>query len=124
MLIEFAPYLPAATEALGRPLAIGLQNGYLKDRNSTDWEVTARVTRDVRLKVPAGELNTFRIELQGSRSLPGNLSQLIYEMGRFEMTAWYSSETRRVVRIENRIWYGNAAPAADELVELVEYSGT
>jgi hypothetical protein len=36
--------------------------------------------------------------------------------------AWYSADARRVVRIEHRAWYGNSSPAADELVELLEFS--
>jgi serine protease Do len=122
-LVEFAPYLGVVGERLPESPRIPAPSGYPKDRNSADWDVAATVTRGVALRYATTELASVRIELRGVRPLSGASQLVMPDISRFEVKAWYATETRRLVRLENRAWYSNGQLAADDVVELLEYSG-
>jgi serine protease Do len=124
MLIEFAPYLAASEEKLNAPMQLSMPSGYPIDAaNSNEWKVSARVSRGVPVKVPAGDFQAVKVELVGTRPANQALSRANYETGRFQIFAWYAPETRRIVRLEHRSWYANSMLATDEAVELLEFSG-
>jgi hypothetical protein len=108
-------------ERMDAPIKVTSPAGYQTDANTNEWEIKATLTKDVALKIPAGDFQTVKVELLGTRRV--DFSRATAETGRFQMSAWYSAETRRVVRIEHKAWYGNASLASDELVELLEFSG-
>jgi hypothetical protein len=121
-LIEFAPYLSAAAEKLNAPLHVPLPSGYPADRHG-DWNVTAKVVPGARVNYAGNEVPTVRVDLHGTRSLPDSTNNWS-SPARFEMRAWYSTETRRLVRVENQVWTYRGNPASDEVIELVEHSGS
>jgi serine protease Do len=120
-LVEFAPYLPAIGETLRPSFAVRMPSGYPKDRNNSEFDIRATLARNVMVKTAGAEHNAIKVVLRGTRGVTPTF--MSGEIGRFEVTAWYSAETRRIVKLEHQAWYGNSAPAVDEVVELVEYSG-
>jgi S1-C subfamily serine protease len=120
-LVEFAPYLSAAVEKLKPSLQLPTPTGYPVDRHG-DWNVTGTVARDVMVKYPGGEISSIRVDLRGTRPLPDSTNNW-GAAAHFEIKAWYSAETRRLVRLESRVLTYKSNPMSDEVVELLEASG-
>jgi hypothetical protein len=68
-LIEFAPYLPALGEKMDAPIKVNSPSGYQADSNTGEWQIKATLTKDVPLKIPAGEFQT--VKSTDSRCSPG-----------------------------------------------------
>jgi hypothetical protein len=86
------------------------------------WQTRTSISPNVAVEVPAGRFNTVMVQIKGTRNANQNMSQLS-EAARFEVTAWYSSEARRYVRLENRLWSGTLALMGEERIDLLEMSG-
>jgi hypothetical protein len=118
-LLEFAPYLSLPDARLSRPLRVRGGSGYPASGSVVpEWQVTMAALAGAPVIVPAGSFQASRVELKGTRSVPSAL-----HLARFQVTMWYAPEVKRYVRIEHRAWNGGSTLAADEVVELLEFSG-
>lgn len=86
------------------------------------WTTSAEIQGWERVTVPAGTFKALRVRVAGRRSAPiGGRNAFA---GRFEMTAWYAPDVKRIVRQEQRIWTADGispALSADEVFELLAY---
>jgi len=123
LLIEIAPYLLAAHEGKGTPQiqgATGYPHGHA---NLAPWVVTARERGWERLTVPAGTFQALRVELDGRREREVSAHG---QTGRFSITAWYSPEVKRLVKVEHKTWPTSVfdrggAQNGHDVLELVAY---
>jgi hypothetical protein len=118
-LIEFAPYLSIPDPRLRAPVRFKSGSGYPAGTGlASDWQVNIVALPEEPITVPAGVFQASRVELKGRRSVPNALT-----LARFQVNMWYAPQVRRYVRIEHSAWNGGSTLAADELVELLEFSG-
>ena len=117
--LEFNPYF-ASYDWNGR--RTDPARGYPARDSVGDWETRTSVSPNVPVDVPAGRFNTLKVQIEGVRAVGSSISQRM-AMARFEVTAWYSPEVKRYVRMENRIWDGSSALAGEERIDLLEVSG-
>jgi serine/threonine-protein kinase len=117
--LEFAPYLLAQAARELPPLSSA--SNYPADHHGP-WTITGRSLDWEQVVVPAGTYRALRIELSGSRVLPGVVpSQAGNLSARFTYTAWYSPDVKRYVKARHQLWNGRNMPFGDEHVELLEY---
>jgi hypothetical protein len=118
-LLEFSPYLNLPDARLASPMRMKSGSGYPGSGSASgDWIVTMTALPDAPVTVPGGTFQASRVEVKGSRH-----AATVGALHRFQLTAWYAPEVKRYVRVEHRAWSGAAGVAADELVELLEFSG-
>jgi hypothetical protein len=118
-VVEFAPYLNFPEPRLAAPIRVKSGSGYpVGGSAASDWQVTMAALPESQVTVPAGTFRASRVELKGTRSVPNAMA-----LARFQVTMSYAPEVKRYVRIEHRAWNGGSTLAADELVELLEFSG-
>lgn len=118
--LEFNPYFFAYDGDGRNPDPV---TGYPTGASSSSWSTRTRVTRNVPVRVPAGNFNTLMVEIEGERAASGEAWRRAVETGRFAVTVWYAPEVKRYVRVENRVWLGNAQLYGDERIDLVEVTG-
>ncbi len=117
-LLEFAPYLRLPDSRLAAPIRLDKASGYPFGGNiPAEWQVTLAAFPEAPVTVPAGRFQASRVELKGTRGV-----QSVLYPTRFLLTMWYVPEVKRYVRIDHKAWTG-AAVSADEVVELLEFSG-
>lgn len=117
-LLEFAPYLRLPDSRLAAPIRMDKGSGYPFGGNvPSEWQVTLAALPEAPITVPAGRFQASRLELKGSRGV-----QSILYPTRFVLTMWYAPEVKRYVRIDHKAWTGSTV-SADEVVELLEFSG-
>jgi S1-C subfamily serine protease len=121
-VVEPAPYLVAANG--GKPPGSVPQiEGYpVGAAGLPGWTTSAEIQGWEQVTVPAGTFKALRVRVAGRRSAPiGGRNAFA---GRFEMTAWYAPDVKRIVRQEQRIWTADGispALSADEVFELLAY---
>jgi hypothetical protein len=120
-LVEFSPYLNLPDPRLATPLRLKSGSGYPSGGvvATGEWQVTMTALPDSPVTVPAGTFQASRVEVKGIRTAPANTY-----VSRFQLTIWYAPEVKRYVRVDHRTWNSTSALSADEIVELVQYSGT
>jgi hypothetical protein len=120
-LVEFSPYLSLPDPRLKTPLRMKSGSGYPSGGIAAtgDWQVTMTVLPDAPVTVPAGTFQASRVEVKGVRTAPAATY-----VTRFQITIWYAPEVKRYVRLDHRTWNSSSALSADEIVELVQFSGT
>jgi hypothetical protein len=117
-LLEFSPYLRLPDPRLLKPVRVDASAGYPISGNSpVEWKVSVVALPDAPVTVPAGKFQASRVEVRGARRLPSLLFA-----SRFQLTMWYAPEAKRYVRAEHKAW-AEANVVADEVVELLEFSG-
>jgi hypothetical protein len=121
-VIELAPYLLAKSGGKG-PIDIGEVDGYpLGSPGLPSWIASAAVQGWEQVTVPAGSFRALRVSVNGRRSSP--IGGRTAFAGRFEMTAWYAPDVKRIVRQEQKIWTSDGVSPtlyADEVLELLAY---
>jgi hypothetical protein len=119
-VVEFSPYLNLPDARLATPLRIKTGSGYPSGGVAAtgDWQVTMTALPDAPVTVPAGTFQANRVEVKGVRTSPAATY-----VTRFQLTVWYAPEVKRYVRLDHRTWNGSSALSADEIVELVQFSG-
>jgi hypothetical protein len=118
-LVEFSPYVAAAgipvpgKEWEAIPVEINL--GGIDSERLHRIELTVRAVQAERIRVPAGEFNTVRIEAQTSTL---NFS---WKRVSVRLTYWYSTEMHRVVKINRRLLSTFGSDNEDDTFELASY---
>lgn len=116
--LEFSPYF-ASFDWNGRKQdpAAGYPAGQYGE-----WDTRTRVSPNVPVEVPAGRFNTLKVQIEGVRSADSSVA-FRNVPARFEVTAWYSPEVKRYVRMENRLWTATSILVGEERIDLLEVSG-
>lgn len=119
VLSEFAPYLLANTDAeKGNWLNIP---GVSTD--GRPWRVSGRAVGWESVTVPAGTFRALKVTMKGSREIEFRDPRLGQHDGvNFEYTAWHAEETRRIVRMQRRMFSASNVVVADESLELVNHN--
>jgi S1-C subfamily serine protease len=117
--LEFNPYF-ATYDWNGR--RTDPVNGYPAPQSISDWETHTRVSPNVPVDVPAGRFNTLMVQVEGVRSADSGVA-FRNVPARFEVTAWYSPEVKRYVRMENRLWTAGSALVGEERIDLLDVAG-
>lgn len=111
-LTEMAPYFPSGTQ-----LTVGQQwrdvagEYEILGHGSRKFSSSAKVTRRERIRVPAGEFDAWRVEIQ-SPELTGNS---------MHCTFWYATASLRSVKTILRIESPTHAAQANETYELLAF---
>lgn len=87
-----------------------------------EWQTRTSVSPNVPVEVPAGRFNTVKVQIEGMRPVGAELGQRNVP-ARFEVSAWYSTEAKRYVRLENRLWNGGSGLVSEERIDLLEMTG-
>jgi hypothetical protein len=124
MLIEFAPYLVAASQGKA-PAFIGDASGYpIGSPGLPGWRVRSEVQGWESISVPAGSYKALRVEVSGQRERDASTN--LPHVGRFRMSLWYAPDVMRLVRIEHQTFGGalmhRGQPVGNDLVELVKFA--
>jgi hypothetical protein len=118
-VIEFAPFLSANTEiTVGKTWSDipGMSSMSSSDR----WRVSARVTAREAVRVPAGEFNAYRVEVEAQRPQPTDNNDRITVV-RVSLVAWYAPETRRVVKTVRKSFNQFSSIQDTDRYELVDF---
>ena len=116
---EFAPFLAARAELqVGKIWADipGLTHMSEFDR----WRVQAKVVGREKVRVPAGEFDAYKVELEASRPHSVSPFDTLY-VSRISLIAWYSAETGRVVKTARKTFNLRNSVLDEDRYELVKF---
>ena len=94
---EFAPFLPYQDLQVGKTWSDIPGLPYLSDFDR--WQVNAKVIARENVKVPAGEFDAYRVELEATRPHSVSPFETLYVV-RLRLVAWYAADSGRVVKTE------------------------
>ncbi len=77
-----------------------------------DWDVTARLSGQEKVTVPAGTFDAVRIGVEGSRQSSGMAGTVHMEATRFQHQVWHAPAVKRKVK-ETRISLTRAGDLLD-----------
>lgn len=116
---EFAPFLAARAELqVGKTWADipGLTHMSEFDR----WRVQAKVVGRENVRVPAGEFDAYKVELEASRPHSVSPFDTLY-VSRISLVAWYSAQTGRVVKTVRKTFNLKNSVLDEDRYELVKF---
>jgi hypothetical protein len=116
---EFAPYLAARAELqVGKAWADipGLAHMSTFDR----WRVQAKAVGREKVRVPAGEFDAYRVELEAERPHSVSPFDALY-VTRISLIAWYAPEVKRVVKTVRKTSNQNTPVLDTDRYELVSF---
>jgi hypothetical protein len=116
---EFAPFLAARAELqVGKTWADipGLTHMSEFDR----WQVQAKVVGREKVRVPAGEFDAYKVELEASRPHSVSPFDTLY-VSRISLIAWYSVATGRVVKTARKTFNLRNSVLDEDRYELVKF---
>jgi S1-C subfamily serine protease len=123
VLMEFAPYLLAANG--GKPPAeIAGADGYpTGGAGLPPWVYRVHMHDWEQVTVPAGTFQALRVEIRGERERPPSGQSFV--IGDFVITAWYTPEVKRFVRLEHKVRSGSLSTrgqlVGEDVIELLSY---
>lgn len=118
-ITEFAPFL-AAQQTLETGKSWENIPGLVDTSAFDRWRTSAKVVAREKVRVPAGEFDAYKVQLSAHRPNPSSTFMQTY-VTRIEIFAWYSTQTRRVVKIENTTYNLNNSRLDEASYELLSY---
>jgi hypothetical protein len=116
---EFAPFL-AAQQTLETGKSWANIPGLVDTSAFDSWRVSAKVVAREKVRVPAGEFDAFKVQVNAQRPDPSSTFLQGY-VTRIEMFAWYAAQTRRVVKIEHMTFNLNMTRLDETRYELLSF---
>jgi len=116
---EFAPFLAVRADLqVGKTWADipGLTHMSEFDR----WRVQAKVVGREKVRVPAGEFDAYKVELEASRPHSVSPFDTLY-VSRISLIAWYSADTGRVVKTVRKTFNLKNSILDEDRYELVNF---
>ena len=118
-LFEFSPYIAAAgVPGPGREwkdIPVEISFGGFDGSARTRTTLTVQAVAEERVRVPAGEFSTVRVEAKTPR-----INQSWRTVG-LTLTYWYSPELRRTVKMSRRLFSSYGNDGGEDTLELAGY---
>ncbi len=85
------------------------------------WKTTARVVAHEKISLPAGEFDTFRVEIEAERGGTSSDQGPNLTVRRIAMTEWFTQKTKRVLKITRKTYNNRGDKLDDDRYELLSY---
>ena len=117
---QFSPFLGAQMK-----LAVGGNwnnvPGLHISSNFEKWKTTARVVAHEKVRLPAGEFDTFRVEIEAERGGTSSDQGPNLTVRRIKMTEWFTQKTKCVLKMTRKTYNNRGDKLDDDRYELLSY---